>query len=72
MNPVFSNIFAISVQNHSSGVTWSAKNPALEQTGTDDIVGGTSKSAAEHVRIGLPPTRASLVGAILVALMVLA
>lgn len=65
-NPVFSNIFAISVQNHSAGVTWSAVNPAPEQTGTDGIGGDTSKSTAGHI---LPMAQASLVGAILVGLM---
>ncbi len=63
-NPVFSNIFAISVQNHSAGVTWSAENPAPEQTGTDGI-GGTSKSVAGHI---LPMGHAILVVAILVGL----
>lgn len=66
-SPVFSNIFAISVQNHSAGVTWSADNPAPEQMGTDGIGGGTPKSAAGHI---LPMARASLVGATLVGLMV--
>ena len=64
-NPVFSNIFAISEQNHSAGVTWSAENPAPEQTGTDGIGGGTFKSAAGHI---LHKARASLVGAVLVGL----
>lgn len=68
-NPVFSNIFAISVQNRSAGVTWSAENPAPEQTGTDGIGGGTLKSAAKHI---LPLKHASLVVAILVGLMLCA
>lgn len=66
-NPVFSNIFAISVQNHSAGVTWSAENPAPEQTGTDGIGGSTPKSAAGNTP---PVARASLVGAILVGLII--
>ena len=65
-NLVFSNIFAISVQNHSAGVTWSAVNPAPEQTGTDGIGGGTLKSAARRI---LPLSHASLIVAILVGLM---
>ena len=65
-NPVFSNIFAISVQNHSAGLTWSVDNPAPEQTGTDGIGGGISKSAAGHI---LPMAHASFVGAMLVGLM---
>ena len=65
-NPVFSNIFAISVQNRSAGVTWSAENPAPEQTGTDGIGGGILKSAARHI---LPLAHASLIVAILVGLM---
>lgn len=64
-NQVFSNIFAISVQNHSAGVTWSLENLAPEQTGTDGIGGGTSKNAAGHI---LPMAHASLVGAILIGL----
>lgn len=63
----FSNLFAISVQNHSAGVTWSADNPAPEQNGTDGIGGGASKSIAGHI---VPMAHASLIGAILVALMV--
>ena len=65
-SPVFSNIFAISVQNHSAGVTWSADNPAPEQTGTDGIGGGTSNGAAAHI---LPIAHTSLLGAILFGLM---
>lgn len=65
-NPVFSNIFAISVQNRSAGVTWSAENPAPEQTGTDGIGGGTLKSAARNI---LPLAHASFMVAILVGLM---
>ena len=68
-NPVFSNIFAISVQNRSAGVTWSAENPAPEQTGTDGIGGGTLKSAAKHI---LPLAHVSLVLAILVGLILCA
>ena len=64
-NPVFSNIFAISVQSHSAGVTWSAENPAPEQTSTDGIGGSASKSAAGHI---LPMAHASLVGVILIGL----
>ena len=65
-NPVFSNIIAISVQNHSAGVTWSADNPAPEQMGTDGIGGGTSKSAAGNTQ---PVAYASFIGALLVGLM---
>ena len=68
-NPVFSNIFAISVQNHSAGVTWSAKSPAPEQTGTDGIGGGTSKSVAGNIRAGVSMAYAGLVGAMVVTLM---
>ena len=68
-NPVFSNIFAISVQNRSAGVTWSAEHPAPEQTGTDGIGGGILKSAAKHI---IPLAHASLVVAILVGLMLCA
>lgn len=62
----FSNPFAITVQNHSAGVTWSAENPAPEQNGTDGIGGVTSKSVAGQI---VPMAHASLIGAILIALM---
>ena len=68
-NPVLSNIFAISVRDHSAGVYWTAENLSPEQTGTDGIGGGTSKSAAGHIRVGVPTAHASLIGTILVRLM---
>ena len=64
-SPVFSNIIAISVQNHSAGVTWSADNPAPKQTGTDGIGGAASESAAGHTQ---SVSYASFIGALLLGL----
>ena len=50
--PAFNHVFAISVQSHSPGMSWSTKNLAPNWTGQAGLGGFTLTSTVGHV----PPT----------------